>query len=144
MAHSNRGKAFIINNKTFLPPSGMEEYPREGTDIDAEDLRKLFDDLGFETKVYHNKTSKEIMKTFDEYAAMDHTNYDCFICAVLTHGNEGLIYSTDGQITIKELTAKFQCKKSLHGKPKLFFFQACQGKCVCKLLLYVVCVGTSL
>jgi hypothetical protein len=26
----------------------------------------------------------------------------------------------------------------------LFFFQACQGKCVCKLLLYVVCVGTSL
>ncbi|CAB3992936.1 caspase 3 [Paramuricea clavata] len=126
MTHSNRGKAFIINNKTFLPLSGMDEYPRKGTDIDAEDLRKLFNDLGFETKVYHNKTSKKIMKKFDKYAAMDHTNYDCIICAVLTHGKEGLIYSTDGQITIKELTAKFRCK-SLHGKPKLFFFQACQG-----------------
>ena len=126
MTHRPRGQAFIINNKTFLPASGMQKYPRNGTDVDAEALNKLFLALEFETVVFHNKSSKEIMNIFDHYASMDHSNYDCIICAVLTHGEEGLIYSTDGKIMIKELTSKFR-SKNLHGKPKLFFFQACQG-----------------
>ena len=136
MSHRPRGHAFIINNKTFLYSSGMQKYPRNGTDVDAEALHKLFNALEFETVVYHNKTSKDMMNIFDYYAAMDHTNYDCIMCAILTHGEEGLIYSTDGQIKLKELTTKFRCE-NLHGKPKLFFFQACQGKCVCQLLLVV-------
>ena len=114
----------------------MQKYPRNGTDVDAEALHKLFNALEFETVVYHNKTSKDMMNIFDYYAAMNHTNYDCIICVILTHGEEGLIYSTDGQIKLKELTTKFRCE-NLHGKPKLFFFQACQGKCVCQLLLFM-------
>ena len=127
MTNRPRGQAFIINNKTFLPGSGMQKYPRNGTDVDAEALEKLFRSLEFETLQYRNKSSKEIINIFDYYAAMDHSNYDCIICAVLTHGEEGLIYSTDGKIMIKDLTTKFRCK-NLRGIPKLFFFQACQGK----------------
>ena len=134
MSRRPRGQAFIINNKKFLPASGMQKYPRNGTDVDAEALDKLFSALEFETKVYHNQTTKEITNIFDYYAAMDHSNYDCIICAVLTHGEEGLIYSTDGKIMIKELTTKFRCK-SLRGIPKLFFFQACQGRFLCEYLL---------
>jgi hypothetical protein len=113
----------------------MQKYPRNGTDVDAEALQKLFRALEFETVIYHNKSSKEIMNIFDHYATMDHSNYDCIICAVLTHGEEGLIYSTDGTIMLKELTSKFR-SKNLRGIPKLFFFQACQGKCICELLFF--------
>ncbi|XP_028399666.1 caspase-3-like isoform X2 [Dendronephthya gigantea] len=126
MEHRPRGQAFIINNKSFLPASGMQKYPRNGTDVDAEALYKLFRALEFETKVYKDQSSKEIMNIFDHYASMDQSSYDCIICAILTHGEEGLIYSTDGKIMLKELTTKFRTK-NLHGKPKLFFFQACQG-----------------
>jgi hypothetical protein len=141
MSRLPRGKAFIINNKNFLYSSGMQKYPRNGTDVDAEALRKLFNALEFETEVFDNKTSDEIESIFDNYAAMDHTDYDCFICAVLTHGEEGpVIYGTDKKIEVKELISKFRPESdnekpnlSLHGKPKLFFFQACQGKCVCQL-----------
>ena len=136
MLHRPRGQAFIINNKKFLPASGMQRYPRNGTDVDADDLYKLFTALHFETVVYHNKTSKEINIIFEDYAYMDHTNYDCIICAILTHGEEGLIYSTDGKIPIKNLTSKFR-SKNLLGIPKLFFFQACQGMSVSALLVVV-------
>ena len=135
MFHLPRGHAFIINNKHFLPASGMQKYPRNGTDVDAEALQKLFLALEFETVIHHNKNSKQIMNIFDHYATMDHSDYDCIICAILTHGEEGLIYSTDGKILLKELTSKFR-SRNLRGKPKLFFFQACQGKYICELLFF--------
>ena len=58
---------------------------------------------------------------------MDHLKYNGIICAILSHGEEGLIYGTDGTVSIKELATIFQVD-ALHGKPKLFFIQACQGK----------------
>ena len=121
-----KGKAFIINNKIFKASSGMEKYPRNGTDVDAEELYQLFQSFGFETKVYHNQTTKETLSIADQYSHANYSRYDCFMCAVLTHGEEGLIFSTDGKLPIKELTSKFRSRELL-GKPKLFFFQACQG-----------------
>lgn len=126
MYNKPRGQAFIINNKIFKPASGMQKYPRNGTDVDAEALLRLFRGLGFETVLYHDQTSKETSVIVERYANMDHSRYDCFMCAVLTHGEEGLIYSTDGKIPLKEFTSKFRTRRLL-GKPKLFFFQACQG-----------------
>ncbi|XP_046860478.1 caspase-3-like isoform X2 [Xenia sp. Carnegie-2017] len=125
MTHSPRGEAFIINNKIFLERSGMQKYPRNGTDVDRDALYELFTALGFKTTVYNDQTTKQIVDLFHRYASMDHSNYDCIICAVLTHGEEGLFYGTDGTIPIKELTSVFRGR--LPGKPKLFFFQACQG-----------------
>ena len=136
MTNDPRGKAFIINNKDFLASSGMEKYPRKGTDVDADSLYSLFCALKFETDVYKNQTSEQIINIFDDYAKMDHSNYDCIICAILTHGEEGLIYSTDGKLKLKELTTKFR-SKNLRGIPKLFFFQACQGKSL-NFVLFVV------
>ena len=126
MRRNPRGLAFIINNKDFKPASGMEKYPRNGTDVDAEALEKLFKDLKFVTTVYRNKGTQDIFDIVDQYATADYSRYDCFMCAILTHGGEGLIYSTDGQIQIKDLISKFRAG-NLTGKPKIFFFQACQG-----------------
>ena len=132
MSQIPRGKAFIINNKNFLPSSTLQHLPRIGTNVDAADLQDLFTRLKFETTIYDNATTDEIRNIFYYYAKMDHSKYNGIICAILSHGKEGLIYGTDGTIEMKELTAIFQVE-TLHGKPKMFFIQACQGK---YLLLY--------
>ena len=55
----------------------------------------------------------------------DHIGNDCFIFAILSHGDDGCIYGTDGTVPIKDLVDQFRgdvCP-SLAGKPKIFMFQ---------------------
>ena len=124
-----RGLMIIINNKEFLPASGMAEYPRNGTDVDAEAFEDLFINLGFVVQPYRNVSCYEIRKILKQASVMDHGRISCFGCCILSHGQEGVIYGTDGTVEIRELTSYFGTSKSLVGKPKLFFFQACQGTC---------------
>uniref|UniRef100_A0A3B3SD52 Caspase 7, apoptosis-related cysteine peptidase n=1 Tax=Paramormyrops kingsleyae TaxID=1676925 RepID=A0A3B3SD52_9TELE len=59
----------------------------------------------------------------------DHSNSSCFACILLTHGEESMVFGTDGVMPLKTLTSLFRgdvCR-SLVGKPKLFFIQACRG-----------------
>ncbi|CAL1537413.1 unnamed protein product, partial [Lymnaea stagnalis] len=60
----------------------------------------------------------------------EHYDYDaCFIC-LLSHGEEGYIFGTDGKrIPLEEIFMLFgntNCK-GLIGKPKIFIIQACRG-----------------
>lgn len=128
MDRSVRGIAVIINNKNFLRSSGMDRYPRNGTDVDRDSLVKLFRMLKFDVKIYNDRTKAEIRSITKEMATFNHSNYDAFIFSILTHGEEGVIYGTDGTISIRDLTSEFKYSPSLAGKPKIFFFQACQGK----------------
>lgn len=55
----------------------------------------------------------------------DHSRNASFACVLLSHGDEGMIYGTDGVEKFEDLTKYFKgdrCK-SLVGKPKLFFIQ---------------------
>ena len=57
---------------------------------------------------------------------MDHKDYACFCCFVLTHGNDRCLKTVDGLgMTIKDLTDYFKGDScpDLVGKPKLFFIQ---------------------
>jgi len=45
--------------------------------------------------------------------------------AVLSHGEEGLVYGTDGDIQIKKLVEPLKRCQTLFGKPKLFIVQVC-------------------
>jgi hypothetical protein len=58
-------------------------------------------------------------------AVMDHSDNDCFACAILSHGEEGIVYGKNGKIDIKKLLQPFKGNNcdSLAGKPKLFFIQ---------------------
>ncbi|XP_061901298.1 caspase-3-like isoform X2 [Entelurus aequoreus] len=59
----------------------------------------------------------------------DHSNSASFVCVLLSHGDEGVIFGTDGFEQLEMLTKPFKgdrCR-SLVGKPKLFFIQACRG-----------------
>lgn len=62
-------------------------------------------------------------------AAEDHSDSDCFVCVILSHGEEGIIFGTDKAVEIKELTTYFKgdACPGLIGKPKIFIIQACRG-----------------
>lgn len=71
-----------------------------------------------------------MLSVFRELSRRDHSQMDCVVCCVLSHGVEGSVYGVDGSIIkINYLTDPFNGLKcpSLAGKPKLFFIQACQG-----------------
>ncbi|XP_058154348.1 caspase-7 isoform X2 [Dasypus novemcinctus] len=121
------GKCIIINNKNFSGETGMGT--RNGTDRDAEALFKCFQRLGFEVVVFNDLSCAKMQDLLKQASEEDHTKSACFACVLLSHGEENVIYGTDGTIPIKELTACFRgdrCKTLLE-KPKLFFIQACRG-----------------
>uniref|UniRef100_A0A8C3WHJ5 Caspase-8 n=1 Tax=Catagonus wagneri TaxID=51154 RepID=A0A8C3WHJ5_9CETA len=135
MKSKPRGYCLIINNHDFSVARknvarlhNMKD--RNGTDLDAEALRKTFSDLHFEVKTYRNFTAEKICDILEYYKNLDHNDKDCFVCCILSHGDKGTIYGSDGrEALIYDLTSYFTGSKcpSLLGKPKIFFIQACQG-----------------
>ncbi|XP_066920052.1 caspase-3-like isoform X2 [Clytia hemisphaerica] len=121
-----RGKLTLINVKHFTRASGMGDYPREGTNRDAEGLTDLFLDLGFVVDRFDNPSKKEILAIVKAAANEDYSKQACCACAILSHGEEGIIYGNDDFVKIRDITKMFRTR-GLAGKPKFFLFQACQG-----------------
>ncbi|XP_054576119.1 caspase-3 isoform X2 [Eptesicus fuscus] len=70
-------------------------------------------------------------KNFDKNTVSkeDHSKRSSFVCVLLSHGDEGIIFGTNGPVDLRKLTSFFRgdyCR-SLAGKPKLFIIQACRG-----------------
>ncbi|MBN3281697.1 CASP3 protein, partial [Polyodon spathula] len=127
MNYPSIGQCVIINNKNFDRKTEMNT--RNGTDVDEENLSSYFKMQGYEVKVFKDQTCRQIEQCLQSIAKEDHSKEASFVCALLSHGDEGVIYGTDGCIEIKKLTSFFKghnCK-TLVGKPKLFFIQACRG-----------------
>nr|CAB3262211.1 uncharacterized protein LOC100178691 [Phallusia mammillata] len=128
MNNKERGCFIIFNQKKFLI-NNLEE--RHGTEKDAANLQNTAKMLGFEyVRVIDDCTKEDMMAWIETVANADHTDYDCFVCCVLTHGGkDDVLYAKDGSFMLKELTTPFRPDKcpSLAGKPKLFFVQACRG-----------------
>jgi hypothetical protein len=125
MNHSRRGYALIINNKIFDPK--LEMAKRDGTDRDAAGLESSLIKLGFDIKLFHNLTANSMRDIITKFSKIDHSNADCFMCIIMSHGDNGIIYGTDQEIEIEQLTQPFKFNTTLAGKPKLFFIQACRG-----------------
>lgn len=127
MNHKERGMAVIFNNKKFDASTNMGE--RSGTDVDCRNLCILFQEMGFNVEVKSDCTANEMESFLIKVARENHENEDCFACAILSHGEEGYVFGRDKSIQIDRLVAPFKghrCK-TLAGKPKLFFIQACRG-----------------
>ncbi|KAF1634678.1 Caspase-8, partial [Eudyptes filholi] len=135
MTSRPRGVCLILNNHNFAKareavPEPKTMKDRHGTDVDAAALRRVFSKLHFTIAEYRDLTAEEIRKTVNIYQREDHKDKDCFVCCILSHGKKGIVYGVDGQeVPIQELTTSFtgQNCRSLAGKPKVFFVQACQG-----------------
>lgn len=121
------GQCIIINNKNFDRRTGMNQ--RNGTDVDAGNVMKVFGKLGYKVKVYNDQTVEQMKQVLTAVSKEDHSCSASFVCVLLSHGDEGVFFGTDASIELKSLTSLFRgdrCK-SLVGKPKLFFIQACRG-----------------
>lgn len=130
MCHQKRGICLILDNENFSPHGITRNLPkRVGSNVDSEGLEKLFGKLGFDVYVRQDLTIAGIKETLKQISHLDHSDNDCFVCFVLTHGDHGNLYAHDGRYAIEHLFNSFLADRcvTLVGKPKLFFIQACQG-----------------
>ena len=131
-----RGIALIINIKIIffhnLQNTQKEEEKgqlvnRLGSDKDIEMLEKLFGALDFKVKIERNLKQEEIYNVLHNISCEDHSNYDCFVLCLMSHGLDGFVYGADGERvfldTVRNLFSNSRCS-TLKGKPKLFVIQA--------------------
>ncbi|EEB13085.1 Caspase-1 precursor, putative [Pediculus humanus corporis] len=126
MTHKRRGLAVIFNHENFEIDKLRS---RTGTLIDAKNLERVLTNLGFEVVLYHDLKTRKVMEEVQKAANYNHKDSDCFFLAVLSHGEMGILYGKDCPYKPEQLWLPFTADKcpSLAGKPKMFFFQACQG-----------------
>ncbi|KAM9305615.1 caspase-8-like [Gastrophryne carolinensis] len=129
---SPHGLFVIVNNEDFTEArkKHLDVNDRSGSNKDAEAIKKVFGPRDYIVKEHRNLTRDKLLETIQNYGQEDHSNMDSFVCFILSHGDNGIVYGTDGKgVPIKALTSCFNGRncRSLVGKPKVFFIQACQG-----------------
>ncbi|EDV48822.1 caspase-3 [Drosophila erecta] len=118
------GVALILNHKDV---KGQKQ--RVGTERDRDDMEATLQRFGFDVRTFDDLTFSEINDKLKEVAREDHSENDCFVLAVMSHGTEGKVYAKDMSYPVERLWNPFlgdNCK-TLKNKPKLFFIQACRG-----------------
>jgi len=127
MNHARRGIALVINIRTYEPnPYKLDE--RKRSEPDVVNLKKTLEYLEFDLKLHENKTANEIRDEIQKIAEIDHTDSDCFLCVVMSHGDDDKIFASDSEeISFEEIMKPIKDCETLKNKPKLFFFQACRG-----------------
>lgn len=128
MNHRYRGHCLLIDIEHFHPSTRLSK--REGSQVDSSGLYNLFRSMSFQVSVLKDVTAKEICNQLDYFAKLDHSDNDCFVCCILTHGEHGQLWGSDTKFSVDKLFSYFLGDKcqSLVGKPKIFFVQACQGQ----------------
>ena len=123
-----RGKCLIINIVNFVN-ARVHLTTRTGADADSSNLRDLFTQLRFQVEVHSDLTAQTMESVLLTMSLVDHSEYDAFVCCILTHGKLGVVYTSDGrEVEILSITNFFTDSNcpTLRGKPRLFFIQACQ------------------
>ncbi|XP_039265443.2 caspase-2-like [Styela clava] len=129
MTSRPRGYALIINVTEF--DNGVDLPQRQGGNLDKENLGSVLHHLGFETLLVENRTASEISSSLETFARNEnHKSRDACVVALLTHGQEGVVYGRDGKtLVIEDIISLFDNANcpNLRNKPKIFFVQACRG-----------------
>eukprot|EP00088_Acartia_fossae_P000050 TRINITY_DN10016_c0_g1_i2.p1 TRINITY_DN10016_c0_g1~~TRINITY_DN10016_c0_g1_i2.p1 ORF type:complete len:448 (-),score=84.56 TRINITY_DN10016_c0_g1_i2:403-1746(-) len=129
MSMKPRGKALIINMEDFEDPRYLK---RTGSNVDENNLSKLFRDLGFEVEVERNLTLYKAFSILSDLSKNpDLKQAQMLIVCILSHGHNGEIVCADGRVLKNEdILKRFNNENCqyLRGKPKFFVFQACRGE----------------
>ncbi|ODN01038.1 Caspase-1, partial [Orchesella cincta] len=133
MTHPRRGKAIIFNfdrwDNTNIPT--LDLPPRLGSQKDKKDLSECLQNLSFQVITHDNLKRQKFDKVLDKLRREDHSDADCLVVAIMTHGEKNTIYLSDGtQLPVNLIWEKFEANAcpTLAGKPKIFIIQACRGK----------------
>ncbi len=119
------GVCMVINNEDFSKHSN-----REGTNLDECNVVQTFRHLGYLVEVHRDCNAAKMRDIFEEVRKRDHSQYDSFVCCIMSHGNAGHIYSSDSKrLPLDAIADGFKGDRcsSLASKPKMFFMQACRG-----------------
>lgn len=124
MDHKNRGLALIFNQVNF-----DTEKPRLSSNKDKEALLQTLENLHFEVRIYNDCAYAAIKFYIEEARKEDHSENDCILIAILSHGSYDNIWARDTFYNLESITSSFTAGNcpSLAGKPKLFIVQACRG-----------------
>ena len=127
-----RGITLIVNNKLFddrlLKHVPIEDPTRYGSEEDVRQVEALFDALGFDVRTKENLTRLQLLNELDSFACQDHSEYDCFVLWLMSHGKSGEVFCSDGvTVPVQTVHDMFSKCDTLSGKPKLCFIQACRG-----------------
>jgi len=122
-----RGFCLIFNNMSFKD----KNFDRHGANFDEEKLCDLFGKLHFKVCIGKDKDKHQMERICTYFGGKDHTQYDAFVCIIMSHGTSGdKIMGVDGRtIGIEDLMSEFNAVRcpSLANKPKIFLVQACRG-----------------
>uniref|UniRef100_A0A672GG40 Caspase-2 n=1 Tax=Salarias fasciatus TaxID=181472 RepID=A0A672GG40_SALFA len=131
MRSTPRGFALVISNVTFDSHAVPELDTRKGGEVDDEVLRKVFTELDYFLTTLLSVFLQGMRTCIENFCRRsDHRTVDsCAVC-LLSHGTEGAVYGTDGQLL--QLDWVFEAFDNVHcpllqNKPKMFFIQACRG-----------------
>ena len=125
------GVCLIINNHRFYHETDPSKaHPdRGGAEIDQYNLTQTFRYLRYKVEVHENLTADQMTDTVLRMSQRDHTNYDSFVCCILSHGEHNIIHGANSRaVNIDDLTGVMKLCTSLRDKPKLFFIQCCRGE----------------
>jgi len=126
MDKTPHGLCLIINNHKFYHPTDPDKArnDRGGANIDQLNLTQTFRYLRYKVEVKENLTSDEMVHTLIQLSQRDHSNYDSFVCCILTHGEKDTVHGADSiPVNLFGLTGMMKFAKGLAGKPKMFFIQ---------------------
>lgn len=121
MSNKRRGIALVFCHMNFAVMA-----KRNGTDKDRDDICSTLSGLDFDVRVFNDLRRKELLRTLKNVSREDHSENDCLVVVVMSHGDQGVLYASDKKYYVDSLWEKFtgNACPSLIGKPKLFFVQA--------------------
>ena len=115
----NPGRVFILFNSRFFSEN----------EKDVLRLNDTLTKLNFKVNIYVDKTADELKTCIKDMSENDYENVGCVLVFIMSHGDDYKIFGIDGEaVNLTDFLDPFESKKSLKGKPKLFFFNACRGK----------------
>ena len=124
------GICVIFNNYQFrhLTDPDIAHNNKSAAEVDQKNIQLTFQYLRYKLEIYENLTSTKMMDVMLSIAKRNHADYDSFICCILTHGEQNMIYGADNiPLSLLDLTRVMKMCSTLINKPKMFFIQAARG-----------------
>ncbi|XP_005406155.1 PREDICTED: caspase-14 [Chinchilla lanigera] len=107
---------------------------REGSEVDLEALKSMFQHLGFQSTMKRDPTAQQFheeMEKFQQVIDSWEEPVSCAFVVLMAHGDEGLLKGEDGEmVRLDDLFQVLNNKncQALRAKPKVFIVQACRGE----------------
>lgn len=118
-----QNRVVVVSVEDFDPGVGLAK--RKGVGRDVRRLHKVLCKLGFKVEFHSDPTAREVYELFENESRK--TVDSCFIGIISSHGEEGVVFGSDGnQVHLSRIFGYFN-GPAMTDKTKLFLVQACRG-----------------